>query len=75
MKNLIHVRVRYLREKELKTGFGRKWLKREYAAGRLAARQAGRPKVLDMFAGGGDTIVVGAHGDDTLSGSAYVFGP
>ncbi len=29
------------REKELKTGFGRKWLKREYAAGRLAARQAG----------------------------------
>ncbi|MBI3850445.1 MAG: DUF1156 domain-containing protein [Verrucomicrobia bacterium] len=41
------------REKELKTGFGRQWLKREYAAGRLAARQAGRPKVLDMFAGGG----------------------
>jgi len=41
------------REKELKTGFGREWLKREYAAGRLAARQAGRPKVLDMFAGGG----------------------
>ena len=29
------------REKELKTGFGRKWLKREYEAGRLAARQAG----------------------------------
>jgi predicted GIY-YIG superfamily endonuclease len=31
------------REKELKTGFGRKWLKREYDAGRLAAaaRQAG----------------------------------
>jgi adenine-specific DNA methylase len=29
------------REQELKTGFGRKWLKREYDAGRLAARQAG----------------------------------
>jgi len=29
------------REKELKTGFGRKWLKREYEAGRLVARQAG----------------------------------
>jgi putative DNA methylase len=29
------------REKDLKTGFGRKWLKREYKAGRLAARQAG----------------------------------
>jgi len=29
------------REKKLKTGFGRKWIKREYAAGRLAARQAG----------------------------------
>jgi predicted GIY-YIG superfamily endonuclease len=29
------------REKVLKTGFGRKWLKREYQAGRLAARQAG----------------------------------
>jgi len=29
------------REKELKTGFGRKWLKREYAAGRT--RQAGEP--------------------------------
>jgi len=41
------------RERELKTGFGRKWLKKEYVAGRLAARQAGRPKVLDMFAGGG----------------------
>lgn len=25
----------YLREKKLKTGFGRKWLKREYRAGRL----------------------------------------
>lgn len=32
------------RERHLKTGFGRKWLKREYAAGRLAARQAGRAK-------------------------------
>ena len=32
-----------MREKELKTGFGRKWLKREFSAGRLAAasRQAG----------------------------------
>jgi hypothetical protein len=31
------------REHDLKTGFGQKWLKREYAAGRLqaAARQAG----------------------------------
>ncbi|OGP57592.1 MAG: hypothetical protein A2V67_09200 [Deltaproteobacteria bacterium RBG_13_61_14] len=29
------------REKELKTGFGRKWLKREWEAGRLASRQAG----------------------------------
>jgi adenine-specific DNA methylase len=29
------------REHDLKTGFGRKWLKREYEAGRLAARQAG----------------------------------
>ena len=41
------------RERELKTGFGRKWLKKEYEAGRLAARQAWRPKVLDMFAGRG----------------------
>ncbi len=30
----------YKREKELKTGFGRKWLKREFQAGRL--RQAGK---------------------------------
>jgi len=30
----------YKREKELKTGFGRKWLKREFKAGRL--RQAGK---------------------------------
>jgi adenine-specific DNA methylase len=29
------------REQELKTGFGRKWLKREWDAGRLASRQAG----------------------------------
>jgi len=29
------------REKWLKTGFGRKWIKREYEAGRLAERQAG----------------------------------
>ncbi len=29
------------REHELKTGFGRKWLKREWDAGRLASRQAG----------------------------------
>ena len=38
------------REKHLKTGFGRKWLKREYNAGKLAARQAGeipgRPAVV-----------------------------
>jgi adenine-specific DNA methylase len=40
------------REKKLKTGSGRKWLKREYEAGRT--RQAGEPpRVLDMFAGGG----------------------
>ena len=33
------------RESDLKTGFGRKWLKREYAAGHLAgaSRQAGGP--------------------------------
>ncbi len=33
------------REKDLKTGFGRKWLKREYANGKLraTARQAGDP--------------------------------
>jgi putative DNA methylase len=29
------------REQDLKTGFGREWLKREYEEGRLAARQAG----------------------------------
>ncbi|MCD6399457.1 DUF1156 domain-containing protein, partial [candidate division WOR-3 bacterium] len=29
------------REKELKTGFGRKWLKRKYKSGGLMARQAG----------------------------------
>lgn len=29
------------RERDLKTGFGRNWLKREYAKGALAARQAG----------------------------------
>ena len=29
------------RERDLKTGFGRKWLKREYEKGGLAARQAG----------------------------------
>ncbi|MDR7551053.1 MAG: DUF1156 domain-containing protein, partial [Armatimonadota bacterium] len=40
------------REKDLKTGFGRKWLKREYAAG--LPRPAGSPpRVLDPFAGGG----------------------
>ncbi len=33
------------REQDLKTGFGRKWLKREYEAGKLAAsRQAGDPR-------------------------------
>ena len=33
------------REKKLKTGFGRKWIKREFTAGRLAAsRQAGEPR-------------------------------
>ncbi len=40
------------RESDLKTGFGRKWLKDTIASGR--ARQAGRaPRVLDPFAGGG----------------------
>lgn len=40
------------RESDLKTGFGRKWLKDLIESGR--ARQAGRaPKVLDPFAGGG----------------------
>ena len=34
-----------LREKELKTGFGRKWLKREYKAGRT--RQAGGREIHD----------------------------
>jgi len=29
----------FSREKELKTGFGRKWLKREYRAGRLRGPQ------------------------------------
>jgi predicted GIY-YIG superfamily endonuclease len=33
------------REHDLKTGFGRQWLKREYEEGRLAARQAGRPRL------------------------------
>ena len=33
-------------EKELKTGYGRKWLKREYEHDRLAARQAGLVVVL-----------------------------
>jgi putative DNA methylase len=39
------------REKDLKTGFGRKWLKDLIASGR--ARQAGPPPVLDPFCGGG----------------------
>ncbi len=34
------------REKDLKTGYGRKWLKREYSRDRLAARQAGLVVVL-----------------------------
>ncbi len=37
------------REKWLKTGFGRKWLKREYRAGRLAPRQAGGSKDENVF--------------------------
>lgn len=37
------------REQDLKTGFGRKWLKREYEAGRLAARQAGGSKDENVF--------------------------
>jgi len=38
------------REQDLKTGFGRKWLKREYEAGRLAAasRQAGKPDSVEF---------------------------
>lgn len=39
------------REHDLKTGFGRKWLKGLIASGR--ARQAGPPAVLDPFCGGG----------------------
>jgi predicted GIY-YIG superfamily endonuclease/REP element-mobilizing transposase RayT len=40
------------REKELKTGFGRQWLKREYPKGALAAaaRQAGDPLLQVSFA-------------------------
>ncbi|MDO9548054.1 MAG: type ISP restriction/modification enzyme, partial [Candidatus Marinimicrobia bacterium] len=37
------------REKNLKTGFGRKWLKREYKAERLRARQAGGGKDENVF--------------------------
>ncbi|MDP2208570.1 MAG: type ISP restriction/modification enzyme [Bacteroidota bacterium] len=37
------------RESNLKTGFGRKWLKREYEAGRLMARQAGGGKDENVF--------------------------
>ena len=37
------------REKDLKTGFRRKWLKREYAEGRLTARQAGGSKDENVF--------------------------
>jgi len=37
----------YNREKELKTGFGRKWLKREYVNGRL--RQAGKEPKNDKW--------------------------
>jgi len=36
------------REKELKTGFGRKWLKREWKTGRT--RQAGGPEKEEMYA-------------------------
>lgn len=39
------------REHDLKTGFGRKWLKDLIASGR--ARQAGPPPVYDPFCGGG----------------------
>jgi adenine-specific DNA methylase len=39
------------RESDLKTGFGRKWLKELIASGR--ARQAGPPPVYDPFCGGG----------------------
>ncbi len=37
------------REQNLKTGYGRKWLKREYEAGRLMARQAGGGKDENVF--------------------------
>jgi len=37
------------REKNLKTGFGRKWLKREYTEGHLTARQAGGSKDENVF--------------------------
>ena len=45
------------REKKLKTGFGRKWLKREYKAGRT--RQAGKHKRVDQKPyGGGPGMVM-----------------
>lgn len=48
------------REKKLKTGFGRKWIKREYAAGRT--RQAGKHrKVDDKPYGGGPGMVMKAE--------------
>ena len=37
------------REQDLKTGFGRKWLKREYAAGRLAAATAAASRQAGMY--------------------------
>jgi len=37
------------REKNLKTGFGREWLKREYTEGHLTARQAGGSKDANVF--------------------------
>ncbi|MBW2006029.1 MAG: GIY-YIG nuclease family protein, partial [Deltaproteobacteria bacterium] len=37
------------REKNLKTGFGKKWLKREYTEGHLTARQAGGSKDENVF--------------------------
>ena len=62
-KKLIHFEVYNTRkeaverEKKLKTGFGRKWLKREYRAGRT--RQAGKWKRVDQKPyGGGPGMVL-----------------
>ncbi len=54
------------REKELKTGFGRKWLRREYAKGNLAeaTRQAGGDNIFHTYSTYG-------RGAEQLGGSYY----